>query len=150
MIYNWSTIWRGEFYEKINNKGQKEVEKADNEIIEAGKYYLMIDDNEVVMDALLLKQIDSFSKIFKYRRRFYALLIELGINENLGVCLDSSYMMKNKHYKRNFMLREAKGLKNKFKTLIKIIFPLFVINHFFFMQSTICIYYFFNKSWKLT
>ena len=76
---------------------------TNGDMIEDGKYHLLIDNEEVVMDSSLLKRIDSFSKIFKYRAQFYALLIELHINENLGVYLDSSYMMKNKHYKKNFM-----------------------------------------------
>ena len=99
---------------------------TNGDMIEDGKYHLLIDNEEVVMDSSLLKRIDSFSKIFKYRAQFYALLIELHINENLGVYLDSSYMMKNKHYKKNFMLREAKGLKKKLATVIKIVFPFFI------------------------
>ena len=99
---------------------------TNGDMIEDGKYHLLIDNEEVVMDSSLLKRIDSFSKIFKYRAQFYALLIELHINENLGVYLDSSYMMKNKHYKKNFMLREAKGLKKKLATFIKIVFPFFI------------------------
>ena len=67
---------------------------TNGDMIEDGKYHLLIDNEEVVMDSSLLKRIDSFSKIFKYRAQFYALLIELHINENLGVYLDSSYMMK--------------------------------------------------------
>ncbi len=103
---------------------------TNGDMIEDGKYNLLINDTEVTIESSLLKQIDSFSKIFKYRSDFYALLIELKVNENLCVYLDSSYMMKNKHYKKNFMLKEASGLKKKLITFIKIVFP-FCINMFY-------------------
>ncbi|MBE6752618.1 MAG: hypothetical protein E7556_08855 [Ruminococcaceae bacterium] len=103
---------------------------TNGDMIEDGKYNLLIDGNEVTIESSLLKQIDSFSKIFKYRSEFYALLIELKVNENLCVYIDSSYMMKNKHYKKNFMLKEASGLKKKIITFIKIVFP-FCINIFY-------------------
>lgn len=103
---------------------------TNGDMIEDGKYNLLIDGTEVTIESSLLKQIDSFSKIFKYRSEFYALLIELKVNENLFVYIDSSYMMKNKHYKKNFMLKEASGLKKKLVTFIKIVFP-FCINIFY-------------------
>ena len=102
---------------------------TNGDMLEDGKFDLLIDDEQVSIESALLKQIDNFSKVFKYRS-FYALVIELHINENFGVYLESSYMMKNKHYKKNFMLREASGLKKKLITLVKILFP-FCINIFY-------------------
>lgn len=96
------------------------------EMIEQGKYYLFIDDENVSVKADLLKNIDYFSKVFKYRKEFYALIIELGINEECEFYIDSSYMMKNKNYKKNFMLKEGSGVINKFEILIIIILPFFI------------------------
>lgn len=109
---------------------------TDGDMIEQGKYCLFIDNDPVTMDSQLLNRIDSFSKVFKYRAQFYALIIELGINEDLGVYIDSTYMMKNKHYKKNFRLIEAKTLSGKFRTFIKIIFPFF-INIFYYLLRII-------------
>ncbi len=96
------------------------------EMIEDGKYYLFIDGENATLETDLLKNIDSLSKVFKYRAEFYALIVELGITEEFNFFITASYMMKNKNYKKNFMLKEGKGLKGKIKVLIKILFPFFI------------------------
>ena len=66
------------------------------EMIEDGKYYLFVDGEAVTLETTLLKNVDSLSKVFKYRAEYYALIVELGITEDYNFFISASYMMKNK------------------------------------------------------
>ncbi len=108
----------------------------DGEMIEKGIYYLYIDDEFVHLESTLLRNIDYFTRVFKYRKAEYALIIELGIDPESNFYIDSDYMVSNPKYKKNFRFRDGKTIKGKLGTIVKIIFP-YLINIVYFILGLI-------------
>ncbi len=99
---------------------------SDGEMIEDGEYRLFIDEERVFVDSSVLKDINYFTRVFKYRKAKYALIVELKINSKYLFYINSTYMLKNNNYKRNFRFRDGKKLKGKVGVTVKIIFPYFI------------------------
>lgn len=90
-----------------------------------GKWKLVTDDDiEISQD--IIKDIDSKSKIFRYRGGKYAYLAYFELDEEGNFILNTSFMMENKKPERFYRLNEGRNLLGKIKLTIKTIgFSLF-------------------------
>ncbi len=95
------------------------------DMLENGEFFFEINGERLAVDKSLIKNLDDYSRIFKYKKDFYALLIDFRIDENQTLYLTADYMMKNKKYKNNFRLAEGNTLKKKVKLLFEILFSAF-------------------------
>ncbi len=95
-------------------------------MLESGEFFFELNGEKLVLDKSLIKNLDDYSRIFKYRNKFYALLIDFQIDENRVLSLSADYMMRNKKYKKNFQLSEGSGLKGKLKVFFEILFSFFL------------------------
>ncbi len=103
---------------------------TDGDMIEAGDFTLYLEDMKVYVSDELITKFDDLSRIFKYKAKQYALLIELCIYEDKSFYFNSDYMMKNTKYKKTSRLEEGVGVLGKFIRIIKFIIP-YVINFFY-------------------
>ncbi len=99
---------------------------SNGEMMENGRYNIFVDDEKLILDSAVLKNISYFTRVFKYKKAKYALIVDLKIDKSSCLYLDASYMVKNAKYKRRFCFRDAKTLKGKLGTIVKILFPFFV------------------------
>ena len=96
---------------------------SQGEMLEEGRFYITCGNQKLTLSDDLIAKIDSLTKVFKYRAGFYALICEIGIEEDKSIFLEASYMMKNKKYKRFVRFTEGYGLIGKIETLIKLLRP---------------------------
>ncbi len=96
---------------------------TNGDMIEAGDFTLYIDDTEVYLADEIIKNLDDLSRVFKYKARFYALLVELCIYEDKSFYLNADYMMRNKKYKKLSRLEEGYGVLGKVIRIIKFMIP---------------------------
>ncbi len=100
------------------------------EMIDEGQYRLYIDEQRALISDDILKNINYFTRVFKYRKGRYALITELKTTKKFYFNINATYMIKNKHYKRNFRFGDAKTLKGKGGVIVKTLFP--VLIHIFY------------------
>jgi len=124
----------------INENNEKlELEIEDNKIIipitnlpetqsiEEGKWHILINNEKLKIEDIIIDELDNYSRIFKYRNNFYALLIDFEIDEEMNLYINSNYMMKNKKYKKLNRICEGNKIKKKFKIFLKLII-IFLLN----------------------
>lgn len=99
---------------------------TNGEMIERGTYTLLVDGIRVVLPDEFIVKLDDYSRIFKYKSKFYALLIDFKINKDRYFYINSEYMMRNKKYKKLSRFEERKGFKGKMIRLIKFAIPKFI------------------------
>lgn len=96
------------------------------DMIEDGEFFFEVNGEKLAVCDALISELDDFSRIFKYRKDFYALLVDFGIDSEKGLVVSVDYMMKNRKYKKNSRMAEGKGVFGKIKTFVKIVVPFFL------------------------
>ncbi|MBS7360561.1 MAG: CDP-glycerol glycerophosphotransferase family protein [Oscillospiraceae bacterium] len=91
------------------------------DMLTEGKWKLFCDGECVTVSNDILQSIENFSRVFRYKGRVYALIIEPKLDDNLEFFIVASYMVRNKKYKKRYSFYEGKGLKGKIKVLSKMI-----------------------------
>ena len=92
---------------------------TDGDMIEQGNFTLYIDDIEVYVCDELITKFDDLSRIFKYKAKKYALLIELCIYEDKSFYFNSDYMMKNTKYKKLSRFEQNKNFFDVIKYVLE-------------------------------
>lgn len=100
----------------------------------------IIDNITVIPE--LVSDLDDKSRVFRYRKNFYALLITFSINGKFTLFLTADYMMKNRKYKKYYRFAEKKKLKTKIELFLRIM----TIRFLNFLYRMI---YFFSKKDKV-
>ena len=70
------------------------------DMIEDGEFFFEVNGEKLTVCDALISELDDFSRIFKYRKDFYALLVDFGIDSEKGLVVSVDYMMKNRKYKK--------------------------------------------------
>lgn len=96
---------------------------SQGEMLESGEFFFECNGEKFTACVDLTEKTGGFSKVFKYSNNFYALVIDFSVDEKKTLYLTSSYMMKNKKYKKSFRFAEGDGVKGKLSILVKKIFP---------------------------
>ena len=64
------------------------------DMIEDGEFFFEVNGEKLTVCDALISELDDFSRIFKYRKDFYALLVDFGIDSEKGLVVSVDYMMK--------------------------------------------------------
>ena len=70
------------------------------ESIGEGVWHIEIDNELIKISDKLLSSLDDKTRIFKYKKNFYALLITYDVTDDLEFYINANYMMKNTKYKK--------------------------------------------------
>lgn len=92
---------------------------AKGDMLHDGVYRLFCNGKILKTDDKLLGKLDDLSRVFKYSEGFYALVVSFFAGDDCSLVINVDYMMKNRNYKKRFLLCEGKGLKEKTIVLIK-------------------------------
>ena len=122
-------------FEKIkletnNNTATLNISDVKNgTMLSKGKWELIVDDDiEVSQD--IIKNIDSKSKIFRYRGGKYAYLAYFELDEEGNFILNTNFMMENKKPEKFYRLNEGRNLLKKGIIIFKL-FGVFVFNIYY-------------------
>lgn len=96
------------------------------EMLGRGTYTLLVDDAKVILSDDIIVKIDDFSRNFKYKSKFYALLIDFKIDGKKYFYVESEYMMRNKKFKKLARFEERNGIKGKIIRIVKFFIPVFI------------------------
>ncbi len=97
----------------VTNINESSIEEDSWNIEVNGECVKIIDE--------LLPKLDDKSRIFKYRRGYYALTITFNVLNNDAFVLESSYYMKNNKYKKYIRLNEGNKIKEKVQIVLKLL-----------------------------
>lgn len=96
------------------------------EMLGRGTYTLLVDDAKVILADDIIVKIDDYSRNFKYKSKFYALLIDFKIDGKKYFFIESEYMMRNKKFRKLARFEERNGIKGKTIRVIKFFIPVFI------------------------
>lgn len=103
---------------------------SQGEMLEKGDFSFVCNGERFTLCDSLISELDSFSRIFKYRKGFCAVLIDFSIDESQTLCLNCDYYMQNKKYKKGFLFSQNSRLRGKIGILLRILVP-FCLNLFY-------------------
>lgn len=109
--------------DKSNNIIKFNITNANNgNMLEAGNYYLIMNDKRVSVDNEIISQLDDISRVFPYRSGFYATIVTFVIDDNQELILKVDYMMQNRNYKKYLQIAEKKSFFGKLFIIFKKVF----------------------------
>lgn len=89
-------------------------------MLNRGIWQIYINDEPLKIKEKLINHLEDKSRIFPYRKDFYAYIINFFIeDENLTLKIKTDFMMKNKKPQKFFRLQEAKNINEFLKLLIQ-------------------------------
>lgn len=125
---------------QINNSDNiieiKITNTPEEEMLKPGKWKIEVDKNSLKINEKIIEELDALTRVFKYRKDFYAYIVTFDFNENKELFINTEFMMKNRKYKKKILISEGNTIKQKIFIIVKII-AFFFINIFYKLFSII-------------
>ena len=105
----------------------------EGEMLDKGNWIITIDNDKLLLDSNILKDLEDKSRIFNYQGNKYAYLVHLKTDDELALVINVSFMLENKKYKKKYSFNNERGL-NKIKVLFVLLFLLFLNIYYYLVR----------------